>query len=145
MFCNLYYPLTADVYYATQSQNDYGEIEKSWAYDQQIPMHLAMSTNYKDQQLQAEQFFFIMDVLNGKSPVDPRISSEGYLNAMTDVLLTNVRDVSNNYIYIETDGVREGKSTLFEVAGVLPHNGPFGKVDYYKIVIKRSDAQELVD
>lgn len=145
MFCNTYFPLKADVYYATQTQNDFGEVNKEWSYDQNIRIELAMSTNYKDQQIQAEQFLFVQDMLNGRTLVDPRISSDGEMYAFTDVLLTNIQNDRGEHIYLETTGVREGKDTLYELAGTLPHNGPFGQVDYYKVVIKRSDAQELKD
>ena len=30
---NLFYPMTADIYYATSSQNGFGEMEKSWTFD----------------------------------------------------------------------------------------------------------------
>lgn len=144
MFCNTFFPLKADVYYAVNQQDDFGDISKQWSYDQTINLSLSMSTNYKDQNIQPAQMFFVQDMLNGKCKVDPRISSDGSPFSMTDVLLTNIRGVDNEPIYVETAGARVGLSTVYELTGLLPHNGPFGKVDYYKIVIARSDAQELI-
>lgn len=145
MFCNTTLPLKADVYYSTPTQNSFGQVEKTWAFDQTIRCALNMSTNYKDQQIQADQMFWVQDILGGRTLVDPRISSDGTMYAMTDVVVTNIRNDKDVEIYVETSGVREGNSTIFEVAGVLPHNGPFGDVDYYKMIIKRSDMQELVN
>ena len=33
---NLFYPMTADIYYATQTQNDFGEITKTWDRDRSV-------------------------------------------------------------------------------------------------------------
>ena len=145
MFCNTYLPLSADVFYATKSQNNFGNVEKTWAFDQTIRCAFTMSTNYKDQQVQSDQMFWVQDMLGGRTIVDPRIDSIGELHSLTDILIDNVRNDQGDNIYMETAGVRKGDSTLFEVSGVLPHNGPFGSVDYYKMVVKRSDAQEMIN
>lgn len=145
MFCNTYYPLLADVYYATQSQNDFGEIDKEWEYNQNIRVDFSMSTNYKDQQIQADQMMWMQDMISGRTPTDVRVADTGELYSMTDIIITNVRNDAGEIIYLETSGPREGTSTLFEVAGVLPHNGPWGSNDYFKIVLKRSMMQGFVD
>ena len=145
MFCNTFYPSRYSVYYATQSQNSFGEVEKVWTFNQVLRAGFSMSTNYKDQQVQADQNFWIQDIISGRTGFDPRKSSSGKLYAMTDVLIADIMDDKDNLIYTESAGVRSGMSTLFELAGVLPHTGPFGSIDYYKIVVKRSDAQELVN
>lgn len=145
MFCNTFYPLIADVYYATQSQNDFGEIDKQWEYNQSIRVDFSMSTNYKDQQVQADQMMWVQDMITGRTPTDIRKSDTSELYSLTDIIVTNIRNDIGEHIYYETAGPREGLSSLFEVAGVIPHNGPFGVNDYYKIVIKRSMMQEFVD
>jgi len=33
---NLYYPMTADVYYSRSHQNDFGEFEKTWQKDRTV-------------------------------------------------------------------------------------------------------------
>ena len=145
MFCNTFLPLKADIYYSTPTQNTFGQVEKTWAFNQTIRCAMSMSSNYKDQQIQPDQFFWVQDILGGRTLVDPRVDSLGANHAMTDVLVTNIRNDKEVEIYVETAGLRDGLSTVFEVGGVLPHNGPFGEVDYYKMVIKRSDLQELDD
>lgn len=145
MFCNNFFPLKADIYYASSQQNDFGDVEKVWVFDQTINVSLSMSTNYKDQNIQPAQMMFVQDMLNGKCKVDPRIAVDGSMFSMTDVIVTNIRGTDGQVAYIETAGVRTGMPTLYELTGVLPHNGPFGTVDYYKVVISRSDAQELIN
>lgn len=145
MFCNSLYPLKADVYYSTESQNDFGEIDRAWEFGQTVSVDLNMSTNYKDQQIQADQFFWMQDIISGKCPSDIRIDSNGGLHSLTAILVTNVRNGSDNVIYFETAGPRAGMPTIYEVAGLLPHNDPWGNNDYYKLVVKRSELQEMVD
>ena len=35
-FTNLYFPMTADVYYSSQEQNEMGEFSRSWSKDRSI-------------------------------------------------------------------------------------------------------------
>ncbi len=80
-------------------------------------------------------------MLLGRFRSDIRFSSTESRNAVTNILITNIKDVSGNEIYIETSGPRAGKSTLFEVATYEPFVNPFGSVEYYKIVLRRSENQ----
>lgn len=145
MFCNTFYPLKADVYYATETQNDFGEMDRQWDLDRTVPVDFNMSTNYKDQQVQPDQFFWIQDMLGGKCSEDIRVDSSGSQHSLTNILVTNVRNGSDTVIYYETAGERAGEPTIYEVAGLLPHNDPWGNNDYYKLVVRRSDIQEMVD
>lgn len=145
MFCNTFYPLKASIYYATQTQNDFGEVDKEWVFDRTVRLDMNTSTNYKDQQVQPDQFFWIQDLLNGRVDSDIRVSSKGTLYSLTDIIVTAIKNDSDVEIYYETAGPRAGESTLFEVAGLLPHNDPWGNNDYHKLVLKRSEVQELID
>jgi hypothetical protein len=80
-------------------------------------------------------------ILIGRVKQDIRISERFSRNAITNVLITNIKDQSGNQVYLETSGPRDGKATLFEVASQEPFVGPFGAVEYYKIVLRRSENQ----
>lgn len=144
MFCNNVFPLKGDIYYPTETQNSFGVVEKTWALDRTVRLGVAQTTNYKDQQIQPDQMFWEQDTLGCRLLVDPRISSGATSYAMTDVLVTNIRTDKDVAVYVETAGPRSGLSTAYEVSGVLPHVGPFGAVDYYKVTLKRSDDQEVL-
>jgi hypothetical protein len=77
----------------------------------------------------------------GRAKTDIRFSTNKDQNSITNVIVTNRRDKTLNEIYVETAGPRAGKSTLFEVATVEPFTGPFGSVEYYRIVLRRSENQ----
>ena len=141
---NTFYPTRAQVYYATQQQDDFGAVKKEWIPDHWIRCEVNQTTNYKDQQIVPDQIMIVEDMLSLHTPDDVRIDSAGELHSMTDILIADISDVRGNVIYYESGGTRKGYSTLYEVSGVLPHNSPFG-VDYYKTVVSRSMHQELLD
>jgi len=112
-------------------------------FGQTLRAGFSMSSNYKDQQIQADQMFWVQDIISGRTGSDPRVNPHGTMYPMTDLLITDIVDEKDSIIYLETAGPRSGLSSVFELAGVLPHVGPFGQVDYFKIVVKRSDDQSM--
>ena len=82
-------------------------------------------------------------LLLGRCKTDIRLSSKEAKNSITNVIITNIRDKNCNEIYLETSGPRSGKSTIFEIATQDPFAGPFGNVEYYNLVIRRSENQAV--
>ena len=79
--------------------------------------------------------------LLGRTKDDIRISSKENKEAMVNIVIANIRTADNTLVYLETSGPRSGKSTLFELASNEPIVGPFGGVEHYKLVIRRSENQ----
>jgi hypothetical protein len=79
--------------------------------------------------------------LLGRTKTDLRISSNNSRSSITNIILTNIRTKLQDNIYMETSGSRDGMSTLYEVASSEPIVGPFGNVEYYKVVLRRSENQ----
>ena len=48
-------------------------------------------------------------------------------------------------IYKETAGPRSGKGTIYEMATVEPFTGPFGSVEYFKMLWRRTENQTVGD
>lgn len=139
---NYVYPLLADVFYPVIEQGAYGNVSKEWTLDSVIPCAFGpLSTKGKKDVLPQDVNIKIDQVLVGRTKKDIRISSELSPNSVTNVIITNIRDVNGNHIYVETAGPRVGLSTIFEIATIEPIVGAFGKVEYYKVVIRRSDNQ----
>jgi hypothetical protein len=80
-------------------------------------------------------------MLIGRARDDLRYGAAGESHPMTDVLITNIRDAQGNPIYNETAGPRNGKTTLFELKTNEPTVGPFGDVEFFSLIIKRSENQ----
>ena len=94
----------------------------------------------------------------GQMPLQRRIPKFGFKNinrveyvgvnldvlqSLTNIIFTNMRDTNGNIIHVETSGPRSGNPTLFEVATSSPIVGPFGNVEYYKIILRRSENQAV--
>lgn len=135
------FPMKADIFYPTISQNAYGSVEKEWIHDRTIASNFASAAADNVQEVKPNRVITESSLLLGRSKTDIRLSTRDSKNAITNIIVTNIRDKSDNEIYIETSGPRSGKSTIFEVATVEPFVGPFGSTEYYKLVIRRSENQ----
>jgi len=141
---NFLYPMTAEVYYSSVEQGQYGNIKKQWSKYKDTACYFAAGgiKNKEEQQTQGVAILFDT-ILSGRVPNDIRFNDMNNGIALTNLLITNILDREGNPIYVETGGVRAGKSTLFEIATLSPYSGLFGKTEYYKIIIKRSDNQAV--
>lgn len=137
------YPLLADVYYPSVEQGAYGNVSKTWMLDSSIACSFSVAGSKNKQDLIPNAAVVIDNFLIGRTRRDIRVSVQGSQNAMTNVIVTNIRDKSSNVTYTETAGPRAGKPTIFEIATVDPIVGPFGKIEYYKVVIRRSENQAV--
>jgi hypothetical protein len=133
------FPLLADVYYPIVTQGDLGEVKKQWLIDKTIACSLS-SAGLKEE-VAPNVNITHSSVLYGRTKNDIRISERQEATSITNIVLTNIRDSSGTPIYTETAGVRAGKSTIFEIATNEPYVGPFGGIEYYKLVIRRSENQ----
>ena len=135
------FPMMADVYYPIVEQGAYGNVKKNWVLDKTIACSLSSAGTSSKEDLKPEAKLIQDSSLFGRVKTDIRFSSEDERNSLTNIVLTNIRDKNGNVIYLETSGPRSGQPTIFEIATFDPLVGPFGNVDYYKIVIKRSENQ----
>lgn len=135
------YPLTADIYYPVVEQGAYGDIKKQWILDKTIPCYFATAGSAGKEEIIPNVNITQETILVGRTRSDIRISTREENNSLTNVVVTNIRDASCNPVYVETSGIRAGKSTIFEVATQDPVVGAFGSIEYYKLVIRRSENQ----
>jgi hypothetical protein len=135
------YPILADIYYPIVDQSSYGNVKKQWILDRTIACYFESAGSAGKEEVKPNANITKDVILSGRSRTDIRVSKYLENNSMTNVLVTNIRDASGNHIYTETSGARSGKSTIFELATQDPTLGPFGTVEYYKLVIRRSENQ----
>lgn len=135
------YPLLADVYYPVVEQGAYGNVKKQWILNKSVPCSFSAAGSAAKEEVKPNVNITKETVLVGRTKSDIRFSDRQEGNSVTNVIITNIRDAHCNPIYLETSGVRAGKSTIFEIASQEPTVGPFGSVDYYKLVIRRSENQ----
>lgn len=135
------FPVQADVYYPIVEQGTYGNVKKQWIIDRTIACSFSTGGSAFKEEVSTNVNITKDQLLVGRTTSDVRFSSSGNANSMTNIILTNIRDSAGNTLYTETDGPRSGKGTIYEVATQEPYVGPFGTIEYYKLVIRRSENQ----
>ena len=139
------YPMKADVYYPIITQNNYGQANKEWIFDRTIVCSATTLGGPGDVELKPDVFLQYDGKLMSRSRSDIRVSSNNADNAITNILITNIRSASDIIIYKETAGPRSGRGTIYEVATLEPFVGPFGEIEYYKMLWRRTENQTVGD
>ena len=139
------YPMKADIYYPIITQGDYGQPKKDWVFDKTIACNAKSIGGAGSENIKPETFLQYENKLVARTKNDPRISSQNSTNAVTNILITNIRQENDQVIYKETAGARAGRGTIYEVATVEPFVGPFGSVEYYKMLWRRTENQTVGD
>jgi hypothetical protein len=135
------FPMQASVYHPIVEQGQYGAIKKHWVLDRVFACSFTSGGSAFKEEVKPNVNITQHTILVGRSKSDLRISSLDSKNALTNILVTDIKDQEGNLIYIETSGPRSGKGTLFEIATYEPFTGPFGTVESYNMVIRRSENQ----
>jgi hypothetical protein len=137
------FPMIADVYYPIVEQGAYGNIKKNWVLDRTIVCQFSVAGTALKEEIRPEVKLLQDTSLVGRVKTDIRFSSEEEKNALTNIIITNIRDRNGNIIYLETSGPRSGQPTIFELATFDPLLGPFGNIEHYKLILKRSENQAV--
>ena len=139
------YPMMADIYYPVITQTDYGQATKKWVLDRTIILNATPVGGAGQEDIKPEIFLQYDNKLVGRVKEDPRISISNGSNAITNILVVNIRNAQEVLIYKETAGVRAGRGTIYELGTVEPFTGPFGSVEYYKMLLRRAENQTVGD
>jgi hypothetical protein len=137
------FPMLADIYHPIVDQAAYGSVKKSWVLDRTIACNFSAAGTASKEEIVPNLDIKQDSLLLGRIKTDIRFSLRDDANAITNVVITNIRSSTGTPIYIETSGARKGKSTIFEVATQQPFMDPFGGVEYYKLIIRRSENQAV--
>lgn len=139
------FPLYADIYYPIITQGAYNEVKKEWVFDRTIICNATPVGGAGEEDIKPAEFLQYENKLVARSKIDLRITSNQSKQAITNILITNIRNASNETIYKETAGSRSGRGTIYEVATLEPFLGPFNTIEYYKMVWRRSENQSVGD
>ena len=139
------FPMKADIYFPIIAQGGYGQPTKNWVYDRTITCNATSVGGLGSEDVKPDNFLKYENKLIARTKEDPRLSSNSANNATTNILVTNIRDASDTLIYKETAGARSGKGTIYEVATVEPFTGPFGSIEYFKVLLRRTENQTITD
>ena len=139
------YPMKADIYYPIITQNSYGQPNKEWVFDRTIVCNATTVGGAGEVELKPDTFLQYDGKLVSRSKSDIRISSNQSENAITNILITNIRSKTDIILYKETAGPRTGRGTIYEVGTLEPFVGPFGEIEYYKMLWRRTENQTVGD
>lgn len=137
------FPLIADIYHPIVEQSSYGAVKKTWVLDRTVVCNFNTTGSASKEEVIPNIDLKQESLLIGRVKDDIRFSSREDQNDITNVVITNIRNANGQPIYLETAGPRKGKSTIFEIATQQPFVGPFGSVEYYKLIIRRSENQAV--
>jgi hypothetical protein len=145
---SLFFQMQCDIYYATESQDSYGKIDKVWSFDMTEKCSfytLGDKSNDDNFSFEDKKFYKLETMLYGRFATDPRRDSSGLYHPLSHILISNIRGATCNeeIFFIESNGDYAGQPTVFELKTCQPFVGPFNSVEYYKIQLERSDTQEL--
>lgn len=136
------FPMTAEVFYPMVEQNAYGGVSKTWVLDKSIIGNFSPAGSSTREEVVPNVNITQNTLLICRVKSDLRVSSSKNPTSITNIIVTNIKDSLGNEIYLETAGPRAGKSTIFEIATQEAQIDPFGGgVQYYKLVLRRSDNQ----
>jgi len=134
------YPMTADIYYPLVEQGAYGNLKKQWVFDRMVVCNFTYASLKREEEVKPNLTLTQESILLGRVKNDLRISENKEHQAITNVIVTNIKTKSQE-LYLETSGPRSGKSTLYEIATHQPTMGPFGERQYFKVLLRRSENQ----
>jgi hypothetical protein len=137
--------MKADIYYPIITQTEYGQASKEWIFDRVIVLNATPVGGLGKEEVAPAAFLQYENKLIGRVKKDPRISSNESSNAVTNILLANIRNADDELIYKETAGPRSGRGTIYELGTVEPMTGPFGTVEYFKMLLRRTENQTVGD
>jgi hypothetical protein len=137
--------MMADIYYPVISQTDYGQATKKWVLDRTIILNATPVGGAGQEDIKPEIFLQYENKLVSRVKEDPRMSTSNGSNAITNILIANIRNAQEVLIYKETAGVRAGRGTIYELGTVEPFTGPFGSIEYYKMLLRRAENQTVGD
>ena len=149
--CNtsIFFPMLCDVYYASETQDSYGKMDKKWSLDstRSCNLYSMADLNQADKfDFDEKKFFNLETGVYGRVKTDIRRSGDGRFFPLSHILVTNIRikncDQEELLMY-ETNGGYEADPTIFEPKTVHPYMGPLGRIEFYQIKFDRSDTQEL--
>jgi hypothetical protein len=136
---NLYYPMTADIYYARSHQNDFGEFEKTWQKDKTV--FCSAIKERPDSKirpaLETEKFLQYGFRINMRTNDNIQKSSNDDYYPITDILIRNIKDPAGNLVWEEY----YNENTSFEIQSAEPMFNDLHVLAGYRILLVRSDRQ----
>ena len=141
-FNGLFFPMTAEVYYSTQSQTEFGEIIRAWSLDRVISCS-AIKQNPDSKVpkfLDPEKYIEYDLAVNFRTNDNVQKAINEKFYKINDIIIGNIKDSSGNFVWQE-DYLT---GTYFEIRSIEPMLSFLSIVESYRIYLVRADNQEII-
>jgi hypothetical protein len=147
-FDDILFPMTAEVYYAETIQTEYGNIIKNWVRDREI--HCSVISELSNRSFAGEVKTKGTDLLYDsnaflRTKEDIRKRPNGKYYAITDIAVTNIKDPSGNYVWINAQNLNNSAGpvkTKYEVKTVVPTFDYNHNLRHFRVFITKSQIQK---
>jgi hypothetical protein len=137
------FPMQAEIFYPIVEQGAYGNVAKTWNLDRVVVCEFSPAGTATKEEVKPNIDITQSSLLIGRVKHDLRFNTKGDPVSINNIVITNIKDKNCSELYLESSGPRVGKSTIFEVATHQAIAGPFGGIEYYKVILRRSENQEV--
>jgi hypothetical protein len=131
--------MSADIYYALSSQNELGQIEKTWQYDRTINCSAIKERaeyNAKNS-VDTEKFLSFNVKINFRTPENLYRQYNGTIRRPTDILIAHIKDPAGNFVWLEDSD----EDTTFEIESMEPLFDETHTLAGYRALLARSGNQ----
>ena len=131
--------MTADVYYASGTQNSFGEFDQSWYKDRAVNCSVIKENPQSQMRTALEsQKFLEYDLrINMRTNENIQKSVDGTYYKPSEIMITNIKDPFGTIAWAENSI----KPTQFEIEVVEPMYDEVHNVGGFRILLRRSDLQ----
>lgn len=141
------YPMTADVYYAVESQSEYGNMTRTWQFDRTVKCSaISAVTGDLDSELKVKDKMLLFDSsIYFRTNEDIRRKSNGKYFPINAVAITNIKDAAGEPAWINTENLKTEAGTIktkYEVKTVVPSFDMFHNIGMYRVYLTRSAMQK---
>jgi hypothetical protein len=145
-FGDILFAMKADLYYSTNSQNDFGEMVKTWEKNRTIKCSAITSLSDKTlmPEVKVSEFLTLANNLYFRTDTDIRIQEfdqldkDPIIHPVTEILITNIRDNEGNNAYPDYLG-----KTKYEAVTVVPSFNEFQSRNFFRVYLQRSQDQRV--
>lgn len=135
------FPMLADIYYPRSEQGPYGGLKQTWILDKTVAGNFIRAGAETKEEIVVNVDLSQESLILGRVRKDLRISEREDGNSLTNIIVTNIRNVDGDILYTETAGPRANQATIYEIATQQPFINPFGKTEHYRLVLRRAENQ----
>jgi hypothetical protein len=144
---DLLFPMTAEIYYAQTTQQDYGNISKSWVFDRSVNCSMISDLSNKsfsgELRTKGGDFIYESNAFF-RTPEDLRKDSSGTYHPITAIAITNIKDPAGNDVWINGQNLTNSAGaikTKYELKTIIPTFDYNHNLRHFRIFISKSQIQ----